>query len=63
MTRFRVAMAVYALIVVLLAGASAVTLTALSHDAPLHRAYACAMHKAGQQDWHLPRTPCTRADR
>jgi hypothetical protein len=58
---FRTVMLAYVMLIIALAVASVVTLTAVAHDRPLHRAYACGFHKAAQQEWHLPATPCRTA--
>jgi hypothetical protein len=55
---FRNAMIIMAVIIAGLAVASVLTLTRAAHNKPLHHAFACAMHTAIDQQWHLPATPC-----
>lgn len=55
---FRTILTIWAMIVTSLAVASAVTLTMVVQDQPLHRAYACQFAKDYRQEWNLPPAPC-----
>jgi hypothetical protein len=45
-------------IIVSLATGSVLSLVALSHDRPLHHAYACEFARDFRQEVHLPPAPC-----
>lgn len=59
MTFFRVTVTCMALLIAGLTLASIALLTAASHDAPLHRAYACEFAKDFRLEVHLPPAPCS----
>lgn len=55
---FRVVMSVMLAVIAGLAVASAVILTAVAHDKPLHRAYACQFARDFRHEVRLPPAPC-----
>jgi hypothetical protein len=55
---FRIILAVWLVITAGLAVTSAVTLTMVAHDRPLHHAYACQFARDFRQEVHLPPASC-----
>jgi hypothetical protein len=51
-------MLITALVIASLAVTSIVLLAAVSHDRPLHHAYACQFAKDYRHEVHLPAAPC-----
>jgi len=55
---YRIAVIIMAGIIAGLAVASIALMTAVAHDQPLHRAYACQFAKDYRHEVHLPAAPC-----